>query len=394
MVSLFHLVEMTLEAALLVGSAVWLAPLLCSVSFRRRARARSHPTAAPGVLPKVTLLKPVYGLEKNLRENLRTACLQDYPDYQVLYSVQRENDPALPVLQEIQREFGPERVTVAVENAHVGPNGKINNLVGAMRHARHDVLVISDSDVRLKPDYLKAIVAPLADPDVGGVNTFFKASDAGPWYEQMELLTINADHFALAIVADAIHLVDFCFGASFAVRRDVLERIGGFEALGDYLVEDNEMGRRIAQTGAKIAAVPYVIDTTVDLQSPADWWQKQTYWDQNTRAAIPGLFAATLLLRIIPLGILLAMLRGWDAVGVGALALASGVRLASAAMVMGVAQNDRRSLRWLWLLPVKDVLSLFWFARAFLKRTVVWRGVKMALTRDGRLSALPPERVA
>jgi len=129
-------------------------------------------------------LKPVHGLEKNLSEGLRSACRQDYPDYQVVLSAQRPNDPAIPLLLEIQREFGAERVTVAIENCQAGTNGKINNLIGALKHARHDILIISDSDVRLRPDYLKTIVAPLADPGVGSPAHSTRRLCADSWFEK------------------------------------------------------------------------------------------------------------------------------------------------------------------------------------------------------------------
>ena len=382
-----HLIELGLAVALGVGSLCWLVTCSCAFFFR----ARSQRGRGFDVFPPVSLLKPVCGLEKNLAENLRTACLQDYPSYQVVYSVQRRDDPAIALLRELEREFGSERVTVVVAQVEVGLNGKINNLAGALPHARHDLLVISDSDVRLRPDYLKTIVAPLADSEVGCVSTFFKASDAGPWYEQMEQLTINADHFAMAMFASVIKVVDFCFGASTALSKQTLARIGGLEALGDYLVEDNEMGQRILRSGQRLVVVPYVVDTMTDLRSLAQWWQKQTYWDQNTKAAVPVVFAATLLLRIIPLGLLFAALRGFDALGVGVFAAVLAVRLAAAAAVLGVALRDVRGLRSLWLVPIKDVLSLFWFVRSWLKRTVVWRGVEMALTSDGRLRPLARE---
>jgi ceramide glucosyltransferase len=387
-----YVLEVLLQLLIVTGAACWLVVWACALSFgRRRAQQRPSFEAA---WPAVSVLKPVCGLEKNLRENLRTACLQDYPDYQVVYSVQRSDDPAIPLLLSLQREFGDERVTVAIENVHVGLNGKINNLAGALPHARHAVLVISDSDVRLRPDYLRTIVAPLADPEIGGVSTFFKASDAGPWYEQMELLTINADHFAMAQLAYALKLVDFCFGASFALRRELIDSIGGLAGLGDYLVEDHEMGQRIVHAGKQLAVVPYVVDTMVDLQSPAHWWQKQTYWDQNTRAAIPTVFAATFVLRVIPLALILAAVRGFDGYGLTVLLGASVLRLVAAGTVLGVALRDPASLRALWLVPIKDALSLAWFVRAFAQSTVNWRGVEMALTRDGRLQPLRPERAA
>jgi len=339
----------------------------------------------------VTILKPVCGLEKNLAENLRTACDQDYPDYQVVYSTQRQDAPAIGVLREIESEFGPERVSIVVSDVKIGANGKINNLAGALSAARHAIFVISDSDIRLPPDYLKAIVAPLADPAIGGVSTFFKAADACTWYEQMELLTLNADHFATAMFAGVIGVSDFCFGASFAFRRQTLERIGGLGDLGSYLVEDNEMGLRIMRAGLRLAMVPYVVETTIDLKSAAQWWQKMNYWDQNTRVARPGVFAASLLLRIIPLALILAIVRGFDSIGLGVLVGAIALRVSAAAMVLGVALRDRSSLRSLWLLPFKDVLSLIWFVHAYSNRSVVWRGAKLGLTRDGRFVPAAPQ---
>jgi ceramide glucosyltransferase len=142
----------------LVGSVYGILCLITAFLFRQRDR---HAMPRFTEWPPVSILKPVHGLEKNLKENLRSTCLQDYPDFQVVFSVQELNDPAIPLLREIQQEFGHDRVTVAIEHRQAGCNGKVNNLLGALPHARHDILVISDSDVRLRPDYLKTIVAPL-----------------------------------------------------------------------------------------------------------------------------------------------------------------------------------------------------------------------------------------
>ncbi len=375
-----------LGLCILVGSACWLGVFVCALRFRARTIQGVTPLQA---WPAVTVLKPVCGLEKNLAVNLRSACLQDYPDYQVVYSVQRRDDPALPLLQEIQREFGAQRVSIACSVASVGANGKINNLAGALPHARHELLVISDSDVLLRPDYLKQIVLPLADPEVGLVSTFFRGRDARSWYEQMEQLTLNADHFALAMLASATGQFEFCFGASTALSKTTLAAIGGFEGLADFLTEDTEMGRRVVGLGKRLVDVPYVVDTTVDLATPGQWWRKQTYWDQNTRVAIPRVFMASLLLRVIPLALLFGVLRRWDALGLWVFGLAFITRMVAVVAVLGVALADFRGLLSIWLIPIKDVLSLVWFVRAFATRRVVWRGVELSLASDGRLSALP-----
>jgi ceramide glucosyltransferase len=380
-----------LAIAVTSGMAVWLATAVCAFAFRARRKPRSGPAAG---LPPITLLKPVYGVEKNLRENLRTACLQDYPEYQVVFSVQRRDDPAIPILRELEREFGPELVTVVVESVEVGLNGKINNLCGAFPHARHDVLVISDSDVHLGPDFLARMVEPLADPSVGAVTTFFRARGAERWYEKFELLTLNGDQFPMAIFASATRITEFCFGASTAITRRTLERIGGFEAFGHSLVEDTEMGRRIQELGQRLVAIPYVVDTTVDLRSPADWVRKQIYWDQNTIAAVPGVYAASLCLRVIPLALLYAALRGGDTIGLAFFATALGVRLVTVATVFSVALGDTEGLRALWLVPIKDVLGIVWVVRAIFARTVVWRGVELSIGAGGRLSASPSSAAA
>jgi ceramide glucosyltransferase len=334
--------------------------------------------------PPVTILKPVCGTEKDQKQSLRSTCLQDYQEFQVVFSAQDPEDPAIPVLKEIQKEFGPEKVTVAIENYRVGPNGKINNLLGAFPHARNDIIVISDSDVRLGPDYLKTIVAPLADPEVGYVCTLYKAVSANRWFEKLELLTFNADFIPSVVFAHLSGASNSCLGASMAFRRSSLREIGGFEALADYLVEDYEMGRRIRSSGKKIALVPYFVEIVVDFGSFIQWWNHQIYWDQNTRAARPAGFFASVLTRSVPFAFLFAIARLGDATGLGVLAAALALRLTTAAATM-MTFRDREGLKSLALLPIRDMMALFSWFLSFTKRTVLWRGTEFSLTRDGRL---------
>ena len=368
------------------GSVFSVLCLLCTVKFRLRSRAPE-----PRQWPAVTILKPVYGLEKNLAENLRTTLLQDYPNYEVLFSVQRLEDPALPLLRELEREFGTDRVKVVVDNRRPGANGKINNLAGAIPHARHDVFVISDSDIRLTTGYLKAIIAPLLEPGVGFVCTPYKVAEAGRWFEKLELLSLNAEFIPSVIFAYETGASGFCLGASIALRREDLDAIGGIEAMANHLVEDYELGRRIAALGKKCVFIPFVIDTMVDLKDAAAYWGHQVYWDQNTRSARPAGFFATFLIRAIPFAILYAALRGFDAAGLSVLAGCVGLRLATAAGVLHVALQDREGLRALPLLPLRDVLGFASWVLAFTRRTTTWRGSEFELTRDGRLVARAAE---
>jgi ceramide glucosyltransferase len=369
-----------------IGGSIF-AVLCVWAIYRFRTKAAKDSGNPLKSWPPVTVLKPVHGLEKNQRKNLRSCCIQDYAEFQVVFSVQTPDDAAIPLLKELQQEFGPDRVTVAIENCRTGTNGKINNMIGGLRHARYDVLVISDSDVLLKPDYLKTIVSPLKDPSVGCVCTLYKAAGAESWFEKMELLTLNADFMANVLFAHVSGASRFCLGASAALHRKTLEQIGGLEVLSDYLVEDYEMGRRIWMLGKRVAVVPYFVDTIVDLKSASQWWDHQVYWDQNTRAARPLAFFATALVRSVPFAVLYAIVRTMDAVGLWTMAGAFMLRILSSAVVLRWGLRDREGLRSLGLLIFRDISSLVTWLLAFTKRTTIWRGTSFVLTRDGRLVA-------
>ncbi len=335
--------------------------------------------------PPVTILKPVCGLEKNLRENLRSACDQDYPEFQVIFSVQDPRDPALPILEEIRREY-PESVGVVVQTKTAGPNGKVNNLLGALEHARHEFLVISDSDVHLRPDYLRTVIAPLSDPDVAFVCTLYRAAPARRWFEKLELLTLNADFIPSVIFAYVSGASKFCLGSSVAFRRRSLEEIGGLEAVADYLAEDYELGRRLLAPGKRMVLAPYFVDITVDLKNFRGWWDHQISWDQKTRSAQPAGFFAGVITRSVPFAVFFAVSRLADPLGVAVLCAAVAIRLGAAAAMKAAGNIRCEGLQTLALLPFRDLAALISWVLAFTKNTVTWRGSKWILTRRGRLA--------
>lgn len=347
----------------------------------------ARPLPAPGEQPPVTVLKPARGLEKDLQDNLLTIARQDYPHYQIVYSVQDPDDPALPILEAIQGEIGAERVQVIVADIQAGANGKVNNLLGGLTRASHDLLVISDSDTVLQPDYLSAITAPFADPQVGCVCTPFKLIRAQTWYEKLELLAINADFIPSVIFAEVTGASKAGLGPSLAIRRSNLDRLGGLESLADYLVEDFEIGRRVWTNQQKMVLLPYFIEAVVDLADPRDWWRHQVYWEQNTYLARPAPFMATILIKAIPFALFFVLLRGADSLSLGILVLTVFTRLLSAAVVAWQLR-DWESLRALYLLPLREALALIFWALAFTQRTVTWRGVQFRLTENGKMEPL------
>jgi ceramide glucosyltransferase len=372
-------VELLALVPVVAGTIYGVLRVLATLAFVRRRR-RPIPD---GPWPAVTVLKPVCGMEKGLEDNLRSVCEQDHPDYQVVLSAQRADDPALPLLQKLRREYGSERVTLVVAEGEPAANGKVFNLIHALAAARHDVLVISDSDVRVPRDYLRTIVAPLSDPTVGYSQTIYRGVCAQRWFERLELLSLH-DFTSDIVFASMTGASGFCLGSSIAFRRKALEAIGGLEPLAEYLVEDFEMGRRMRERGFRQVLVPYSVDTVIDLADARAWWEHQLYWDQNTRHARPGGFFATILIRPVPFALLFAALRLADPLGLLALAVAVGARLVSAGAIMGLLR-EREGLRNLALLPVRDVAALAIWILALRRGTVTWRDREYELTRDGRM---------
>lgn len=377
--------EVLLLVPVVAGSAFYLGTLAAAYLFLNERKE----SGSLGEVPPVSMLKPVYGLERNLECNLRSALNQDYPDYQVVLSVQRSDDPALPLLHKLSREYGPERATVVAAQSEPVLNGKIQNLEIALSAARHDVLVISDSDVFTPEDYLARITAPFGKDDVGYVCTLYRCVNARHWYERLALLTYNADFIPSVVFAYMTGASGFCLGASVALRRAVLEEIGSFTSLSDYLVEDYELGRRILERGRRMVLLPYVVDLGIDLDSPQSWWRHQVYWDQRTRAAHPTGFAASIFTRAVPFALLFAWVRLFDPLGLAVLGVTLAIRLGTAAGT-ALLLRDREGLKALWLLPFRDIAGLLFWAVALGKRSFVWRGHSCRLTRGGRIVPLKP----
>lgn len=334
-------------------------------------------------LPPVSVLKPIYGVDRDLEQNLLSFCTQDYPDYQIVLSLQRRDDPALPLLQRLQQRY-PDRVTLVVADSAPSVNGKVQNMVIGLTGARHPILVVSDSDVSVPRDYLRVLVAPLADPAIGFVCSLYRIAHARNLPERLDQLSINADFMPSVIFTYITRLAIFCLGASIAFRRADLEAVGGMAAFADYLVEDHELGRRLHGLGLKVRLVPMAVDMKPDYATFAQWWSHQVYWDQNTRAAnLPG-FVLTILTRAVPFALLLVLASGMSPLGWHVLLAAVAIRVGCAAAVATLLR-DGETLRALPLLPLRDVFALGSWALALARQNFVWRGHTFKLTRSGRI---------
>lgn len=355
-----------------------LIPVVCSAAYwlltawaASRFFERRLPARALGARrPRVSLIKPVCGLEKGLEENLATALAQDYPDYEVVYSVQRPDDPVLPLLERLKAR-APEKVKVVLDESCAGPNGRLCNILNATKRADGEILVYSDSDMSLDPSYLEDVTAPLDDPKVGVSCTMYRAQGASWLAETLELLSLNSDFVPAMIFAKETKAASACPGASQAIRRDTLERIGGLAPMADSLVEDYDLGVAVEAAGLDIVFVPVVARTGVDLSGWKPWWRHQVYWDQNTRAANPAGHFFTVLVRGVPFAFLYALLGGPG--GLAWLVAALAVRLGTYSHCARLLGDDE-GLAALWLLPVRDAVGLAVWAASFAQREVHWKG--------------------
>ena len=345
--------------------------------LRRARRGKWH-----GTLPPVTVLKPLKGPGVELYENLATFCRQSYPSYQIVFGVADAHDPAVAVVQRLRRDFPQHDIVLAVGSGR-GTNRKVANLEHMMAYARHDVLVMSDSDIRVPPDYLRTMVGPLADPAVGLTTCLYRGRGHFGLPSIIESLFINTDFVPNALVAQWVQPFRYAFGASIAVTRAALERIGGFASFADYLADDYQLGRHVADAGYRLVLLPFVVETILDSVTLRDVWRHQVRWARTYRVCQPVGWFCSVVTHATLWGLVAAVVAGGP-VGWAILASALTARLFSLAAIMRLL-GEPETTRYLGLVPLKDlVTSAMWLA-AFLGRRVVWSGQVFRVRRDGRI---------
>jgi ceramide glucosyltransferase len=370
-------------AAAGVAAAYQLFQLFAAARFFRRVGA-----AGAGFLPPVTVLKPLKGPGIDLYANLASFCRQDYPSYQIVFGVADTSDPAVEIVQRIRRDFPQRDITLSIGDPP-GSNRKVANLRHMMRHARHDVLVMSDADIRVRPDYLRAMVAPLADRAVGLTTTLYRAVGRFGLPSIVESLLVNTDFIPMVLAAQIVQRFRYAYGASIAVRREALERIGGFGPLADYLADDYLLGNRVAEAGWRLELLPHMVETVLDSVTLGDVWRHQLRWARTYRVCQPVNWFLTIVTHATLWGVLTLAATHGSVLGWSVLAATLAARLGSLAGILRLL-GDRETPRYLWLVPAKDlVYSMVWLA-AFLGRRVNWGGQLLLVQRDGRMVPVGP----
>jgi ceramide glucosyltransferase len=357
---------------------------VAAVRFRRRPR----PLACTSGLPPVSLLKPLCGPEPGLETNLASFFAQDYPSFEIIFGTRNSHDPALQVVRAVHKRYPQVPVKFVFSGEPDRPNAKVCSLQKMCAQASSDYLVISDSDVRVAPDYLRKVIAPLLDPKVGLVTCLYRGVPTGGIWSRLEALGMSVEMTAGVMVADLLEGMRFALGPSMATRRDVLEAIGGFEILADYCADDYVLGHRIYQSGRRVVLSEHVIDHVVNNRSFLPSILHQLRWMKSTRFSRPRGHIGTGLTFAMPCG-LLGMVAGFTA-GYPGLGLALLAWAVLNRMVMSVAVGwgvvrDPRSLRDCWLYPVRDLMGFFLWCGSFLGSSIVWRADRYRLEYGGKM---------
>jgi len=384
--------RLVIEAITALGAVSSLGFYVLSVSgigsFLRKIRKQNGSLNHAGSFPPVSILKPLKGIDPHIWECFCSHCEQDYPDYELIFGVSDPQDPAIEVVRKLQKQYPHRRIDLVICRRDLGANRKLSTLAQMLPAARHEILLVNDSDIRVAPEYLRRVAAPLADPAVGMVTCLYRGIAAGTIGSRLEALGISTDFvpgvLSARLIEDGLH---FGLGSTLMFRRSDLKSIGGFEAVLEYLADDYELGNRIAALGKRVELSEAVVDTYLPAYSLRQFLDHQLRWARSVRGARPWGYVGLILTQGIPWALaLLVAARGiawawWLFAAILTARLAAG--LSSGLAVL----RDRRVLRDLYLLPIRDLLAPIVWAFGLIGNRIVWRGDIFYL-ESGRLVRL------
>lgn len=367
------------------SSIYYLICLWCARGFVRQREAVKLATLAHH-LPPVSILKPLKGPDPEIYESFRSHCQLDYPEYEIIFGVSEADDPAVASVQNLQREFPDRTIRLVVCSNKLGANVKVSNLEQMLPAARHQHLLINDSDIRVEPDYLRRIMVPLASEAVGMVTCLYRGLATSSFGSRMEALGISTDFCPGVLVARQLEGgIRFGLGSTLAFRRSDLERIGGFKSFVDFLADDYELGRRIAGLGRQILLSDVVVETHLPAYDLQGFLAHQLRWARGVRDSRAGGYIGLISTYGLMWGMLCVIVAGGAAWSWLALTATVCLRFAMAYAVGNAVLEDRCLFANLWLIPFRDLIAVGVWVASFAGHTVTWRGDRFVL-RKGRLA--------
>jgi ceramide glucosyltransferase len=376
--------------ALLLLALASFAYYLVTIIAALRFFGRRHAAALPSdFTPPISILKPIYGLDRDTYENYASFCTQDYPDYELIFCVSDEQDCAIPVIAKLASDFPQRRINLLIGSDPLGVSDKVNKLCRMAREARHEILAVSDSDVRVEPEYLRAIAAPFREPAVGAVTCLYRGLTDGSLAANLEAIGNSTDFTAGVLVAWLFAPVNFTLGATMATTKKCLAEIGGFESLVDHFSDDYELGNRIAARGHRVELSTLPVSIVYPRQTLADAFRHQLRWNVSIRFSRPAGHLGLIFTQALPLALLAAIFAPSAAWAISLLVGYLLLRGVSAWVVGVYGMRDAGVRQHLELLPLRDAFAfIVWFASFFPQR-IHWRGREFYV-RDKRLVPTGP----
>ncbi len=350
----------------------------------------AEPETGPPCTPPISVLKPVRGLDREAYENFASFCRQDYPEYEVLFAASDADDPAIPVIERVIRDHPGRQLRVLVGAPHLGMNSKVNKLCRLAQEARYDLLAISDSDVRVEPDYLRQVAAPFRDPRVGAVTALFRGNVEGSILSQLDALGA-AEDFSGTLIARRFEGMKFTLGSTMATTRPRLAEIGGFEALADYHADDFELGKRIAARGYRIELLREPVWMVFPKRPLGEFLRHELRWMIGMRNIRPLGHLGMIFTHGLPWA--LAAAAAAPSRWLAALFLVAylALRLAMAWTIGAWGLKDPVVRRKFWLVPLRDALTFLVWLASFASNRIQWRGLEFKVEK-GILVPVPYSR--
>ena len=360
--------------------------LYSTVRFFRAAQREER--AEADFTPPVSCLKPIKGLDPDAYENYASFCRQDYPEYEIVFCVDPD-DPALPVIHQLQHDFPERRIRVLLGSGRNGINDKVARLVRLTNEAKHDLFIITDGDVRVRPDYLRHVVAPFRDPQVGAATCLYVATKETTLVQQLQSIGMISDFFASVMVAWKLDGVKFTFGQTIATRRKCVEGYGGYQVIEDRPADDVYAGRLVAEQGYEVQLLPYVVQSVADFHSFGGLVHKRTRWSTVQRMMRPWGHLGLVFTWGLPWALVALAVRPTSTVAVAFLGGYAIARIAITSLIGAWGMKQHGLWKKMPLIPVWDAMAFGIWLASFGRKTIRWRGVDYAL-RDGKFVNATP----
>lgn len=376
--------------ALLLLAVTPLAYYVLAIIAARRFFAASDRANRPNVAftPPVSILKPVRGLDREAYENFASFCRQDYPEFEILFCVSDGSEPAIPVIERLIRDFPDRPIRLLVGSKAIGVSDKMNKVCRMAAEARHEVVLVSDSDVRVDSGFLRAVVAPLQDAPNGGVSCLYRGLTDGSFASTLESLGNSTDFAPGVVSAWMLGDLDFMLGAVMVVTKRALADIGGFESLADYFCDDYELGNRLAKAGHRVELSRAPVSIVYPRETIGIAFRHQLRWNLSIRFSRPWGHFGLLFSQGLPWALLAFAIAPTAASGAAYLVNYAIFRSAMAIVVGYTGLQDRDVPRKLWLLPVRDAFAFCVWVASFFPQRIHWRDQEFYV-RDKRLVPAP-----